>query len=40
MTESRWVESQLGRPVVKVFNNIYAKHLMEFGCPGRPVGTA
>ena len=31
--ESRWVERQLGRPVVKAFNNIYAKHLMERGKP-------
>ncbi|SPE36754.1 NADP oxidoreductase coenzyme F420-dependent [Candidatus Sulfopaludibacter sp. SbA6] len=31
MTESRWVARQLGRPVVKAFNNIYAKHLMDFG---------
>jgi predicted dinucleotide-binding enzyme len=36
LTESRWVEKQLGRPVVKVFNNIYAKHLLE---KGRPAGT-
>jgi predicted dinucleotide-binding enzyme len=36
MTESRWVERQLGRPVVKAFNNIYAKHLME---RGKPKGT-
>jgi 8-hydroxy-5-deazaflavin:NADPH oxidoreductase len=39
MTESRWVEKQLGRPVIKAFNNIYAQHLMELGCapnaPGR-----
>lgn len=33
MTESRWVAQQLGRPVVKAFNNIYAKHLMENGKP-------
>src|SRR6478672_9109497 len=32
-TESRWVSQQLGRPVVKAFNNIYAKHLMERGQP-------
>ena len=32
-TESRWVSQQLGRPVVKAFNNIYAKHLMEKGQP-------
>jgi predicted dinucleotide-binding enzyme len=30
-TESRWVSRQLGRPVVKVFNNIYARHLLERG---------
>jgi len=35
-TESRWVEQQLGRPVVKAFNNIYAQHLLELG---RPAGT-
>jgi 8-hydroxy-5-deazaflavin:NADPH oxidoreductase len=33
MAESRWVERQLGRPVVKAFNNIYAKHLLERGLP-------
>lgn len=36
-TESRWVSQQLGRPVVKAFNNIYAKHLLE---RGRPAGEA
>jgi predicted dinucleotide-binding enzyme len=36
LTESRWVERQLGRPVVKAFNNIQAQHLME---RGRPAGT-
>ena len=36
MTESRWVSRQLGRPVVKTFNNIYAKHLEEHG---KPAGT-
>jgi predicted dinucleotide-binding enzyme len=35
-TESRWVANQLGRPVVKAFNNIYAKHLLE---RGKPKGT-
>jgi predicted dinucleotide-binding enzyme len=38
-TESRWVANQLGRPVVKAFNNIYAQHLLErgkrSGSPGR-----
>ncbi len=33
MIESRWVEKQLGRPVVKAFNNIYARHLLERGKP-------
>jgi predicted dinucleotide-binding enzyme len=32
-TESRWVAQQLGRPVVKAFNNIYAQHLLERGRP-------
>lgn len=39
MTESRWVSQQLGRPVVKAFNNIYAEHLLSKaqpkGTPGR-----
>src|SRR5204862_2766882 len=29
MTESGWVSQQLGRPVVKTFNNIYAAHLLK-----------
>ena len=33
MLESRWVEQQIGQPVIKAFNNIYAKHLLEFGRP-------
>lgn len=44
-TESAWVAEQLGRPVIKAFNNIYAKHLQDHGkakgSPGRialPVG--
>jgi predicted dinucleotide-binding enzyme len=36
MPESRWVERQLGRPVIKAFNNIYARHLLE---RGQPAGT-
>ena len=36
MVESRWVEQQIGRKVVKAFNNIYAKHLLE---KGQPAGT-
>lgn len=36
-TESRWVSRQIGRPVVKAFNTIYAQHLMDFGKPaGQP----
>lgn len=37
LPESRWVEKQLGRPVVKAFNNIHFKHLLE---NGRPAGAA
>ncbi len=36
MVESRWVAQQLRRPVIKAFNNIYAKHLLE---NGKPKGT-
>jgi predicted dinucleotide-binding enzyme len=35
MAESRWVANQLGRPVVKAFNNIHAAHLLS---GGRPAG--
>ena len=37
LPESQWVAQQLGRPVVKAFNNIYARHLLELG---RPKGAA
>jgi predicted dinucleotide-binding enzyme len=37
MPESVWVSQQLGRPVVKAFNNIYAEHLRDHG---RPQGSA
>jgi 8-hydroxy-5-deazaflavin:NADPH oxidoreductase len=33
MTESGWVSQQLGRPVIKAFNNIYAEHLLRKGSP-------
>jgi len=36
MPESRWVETHLGRPVVKAFNNIHSEHLMN---DGKPAGT-
>lgn len=29
--ESQWVAQQLGRPVIKAFNTIYAQHLLERG---------
>ncbi|HEY3013193.1 MAG TPA: NAD(P)-binding domain-containing protein [Gemmatimonadales bacterium] len=37
-TESRWVSQRLGRPVVKAFNNIYARHLLERGKPRGAAG--
>jgi predicted dinucleotide-binding enzyme len=37
-TESRWVAEQLGRPVVKAFNNIRAEHLLEKGVPAGTPG--
>ena len=37
LTESAWVEKELGRPVVKSFNNIAAAHLIG---KGQPKGTA
>ena len=36
MPESRWVETQMGRPVVKAFNTMNYKKLLELG---RPAGT-
>lgn len=36
LTESEWVQRHLGRPLVKVFNNIYADHLQN---KGQPAGT-
>ncbi len=36
MPESVWVSKQLGRPVIKAFNDIYAEHL---GNLGKPKGT-
>ena len=34
VTESEWVSAQLGVPVVKAFNNVYAEHLLTRGRPG------
>jgi predicted dinucleotide-binding enzyme len=36
--ESRWVSDTLRRPVVKAFNNIYARHLLELGKPKGAAG--
>ncbi|BBB61725.1 hypothetical protein UNDKW_3452 [Undibacterium sp. KW1] len=33
MTESAWVEQQIGRPVIKVFNSILAEHMLNKGTP-------
>jgi predicted dinucleotide-binding enzyme len=38
LTESEWVQHHLGRPVVKVFNNIYADHLQNKGLPAGTPG--
>ncbi len=37
LAESRWVQEQLGRPVIKAFNTIYAANLVSLG---RPRGSA
>ncbi len=36
LPESQWVEQEIGHPVIKAFNNIYAKQLLELG---KPAGT-
>jgi EmrB/QacA subfamily drug resistance transporter len=38
MTDSRWVEEQLGVSVVKAFNTIKAGHLLGFGKPQGTIG--
>lgn len=38
LTESEWVQQHLGRPVVKVFNNIYAEHIRTKGMPKGSAG--
>jgi predicted dinucleotide-binding enzyme len=38
LPESRWVETQLGRPVVKTFNTLNYKYLLELGRPARSPG--
>ena len=38
LTESEWVQRHLGRPLIKVFNNIYADHLQNKGLPAGTPG--
>lgn len=38
LTESEWVQQHLGRPLVKVFNNIYANHIETKGLPKGAAG--
>jgi predicted dinucleotide-binding enzyme len=38
MTEARWVCEQLGRPTVKVFNNIYAQQILDRPTPPGTTG--
>jgi hypothetical protein len=38
LTESEWVQQHLGRPVVKVFNNIHAEHLESKGVSAGTAG--
>ena len=38
MLDSQWVARQIGRPVVKAFNNILAKSLLEKGVPRGTTG--
>ena len=38
MPESEWVSQQLGRQVIKAFNNIYARHLRDRGQPSGSPG--
>src|SRR2546427_2743165 len=38
MLDSLWVAQQIGRPVIKAFNNIFAKSLLEKGVPNGTQG--
>jgi 8-hydroxy-5-deazaflavin:NADPH oxidoreductase len=38
MLDSQWVAQQIGRPVIKAFNNILAKSLLEKGVPRGTTG--
>jgi predicted dinucleotide-binding enzyme len=33
LLDSQWVAQQIGRPVIKAFNNIFARSLLEKGVP-------
>ncbi|HVZ14304.1 MAG TPA: NAD(P)-binding domain-containing protein [Bauldia sp.] len=37
-TETRWASNVVGHPLIKVFNNIYAQHLLERGVPKGTAG--
>ena len=38
LLDSQWVAQQIGRPVIKAFNNIFAKSLLEKGAPRGTAG--
>src|SRR4029078_1056229 len=38
MLDSQWVAQQIGRPVIKAFNNVFARSLLEKGLPRGPAG--
>ena len=38
MLDSQWVAGQIGHPVIKAFNNIFAKSLLEKGAPPETSG--
>jgi len=38
MPDSQWVAQQIGRPVIKAFNNIFHKSLLEKGVPSGTTG--
>jgi predicted dinucleotide-binding enzyme len=38
MLDSQWVAQQIGRPVIKAFNNIFARSLLEKGVPKGTTG--
>jgi predicted dinucleotide-binding enzyme len=38
LLDSQWVAQQIGRPVIKAFNNIFAKSLLEKGLPSEVKG--